>query len=136
MKYVTSFILVILTLFTSGCQSERDEYYYLSGDSSSWNSTIQVTFSHSGNQENYLIGGNLSFQKDYSPPTVKYYLTYPNGEGSGTARGKEFKIPQGGGTREALNTSIASFSKDITLEIEWEDEEGNRIKEEVPLHQK
>jgi hypothetical protein len=136
MKYVASFILGILALITSGCQSERDEHYYLSGESSSWNSTIQVTFSNSGNQEKYHIGGNLSFKKDYTPSTVKYYLTYPNGEGSGTARGKEIRIPQGGGTREALNTSIESFSNDITLAIEWEDEEGNRLKEEVPLHQK
>ncbi|WP_142953446.1 hypothetical protein [Bacillus sp. es.034] len=136
MKYVASFILVILALITSGCQSERDEHYYLSGESSSWNSTIQVTFSNSGNQEKYHIGGNLSFKKDYTSSTVKYYLTYPNGEGSGTARGKEIMIPEGGGTREALNTSIESFSENITLAIEWKDEEGDLLKEEVPLDPK
>lgn len=108
----------------------------MSGESSSWNSTIQVTFSHSGNQEKYLIGGNLSFKKDYTPSTVKYYLTYPNGEGSGTTKGKEFKIPQGGGTREDLNTSIEGFSKDIMLEIEWEDEEGELLKEKIPMENK
>ena len=136
MKNLASFLILIMVLIASGCQSERDEQYYLSGESPSWKSTIQVTFTHSGKQEKYYIGGNLSFKKDYSPSAVKYYITYPNGEGSGTARGKQIKIPQGGGTRAAMNTSIESFSKDITLAIEWENEEGDRLKEEVPLDQR
>ncbi|PFA62888.1 hypothetical protein CN378_17770 [Bacillus sp. AFS015802] len=136
MKYIASLMIVILVLIASGCQSERDEQNYLSGESSSWKSTIQVTFTHSGKHEKYYIGGNLSFKKDYTPSTVKYYLTYPNGEGSGTARGKEIKIPQGGGTRGYMNTSIESFLKDITLMIEWENEEGDQLKEEVPLDKK
>ncbi|MBN8193355.1 hypothetical protein JI667_14490 [Bacillus sp. NTK074B] len=133
MKNKVSIMIMVIVLFATGCQSEKDEQYDVSGESSSWKSTIQVTFTHSGKQEMYYIGGTLSFKKDYTPSAVKYYITYPNGEGSGTARGKQFKIPRGGGTRQALNTSIESFSKDITLIVEWENEGGDRLKEEVPL---
>ena len=136
MKYVASFMILTMVMIASGCQSDRDEQYDLSGESSSWKSTIQVTFTNSGKQDEYFIGGNLTFKNDYNPSTVKYYLTFPNGEGSGTARGKEIKIPQGGGTRQASINNIETFSKDITLTIEWENEEGDLLKENVPLEKK
>jgi hypothetical protein len=117
----------------SGCQNEKDEKYSLSGESASWASNIEVTFSNSGDKEKYFIGGNLKFKKEYSPPSVKYYLSYPSGEGNGTSEGKEIKIPRGGGTREASNNNIEKFAKDITLNVQWEDENGKQFKEKIPL---
>jgi hypothetical protein len=129
-----AFIVFIIFLTMTGCNGgERDETRVLNGNSRAWNAEIEVVFTSSQEEDKYYIGGNLKFQNNYIPKKVKYYLSYPSGEGSGTSEGKNIKVLQSGGSRPGTTDKINDFAEKIILKVEWENEDEKMLKETINL---
>lgn len=121
-------------MITTGCSGEkRDESLVISGASQSWSAKIKVVFTSSEEDDTYYIKGNLKFQNHYMPKKVKYYLSYPAGESSGTSKGKAIKIIQSGGSRPGSTGNINDFAEKIILKVVWENEDEEVMKETIQL---
>ncbi|MGM0851065.1 MAG: hypothetical protein ACQEWI_00360 [Bacillota bacterium] len=127
-------MLFILFIFImTGCYGgERDENHILRGESSSWKANLEVVFA--ADRDMYHIGGNLQYKPNSVPKEVNYYISHPNGKGSGTSRGKNIKIPKGGGTLLSSEDEIAAFAEKVTLRVEWKGENGEIFEETIPLN--
>ncbi len=118
----------------TGCDGgERDRNLILRGETFSWRTNIEVVFS--AERDMYYIGGNLEYKPKSVPKEVKYFISHPNGKGSGTSKGKTIKIPKGGGTHLSSEDDIEDFASEVTLRVEWEDENGENFEEIIPLNQ-
>ncbi|TMU85215.1 hypothetical protein FGG79_15175 [Bacillus sp. BHET2] len=126
-------LFILFILFMTGCYGgERDENHILRGESASWKANLEVVFS--ADRDMYHIGGNLKYKPHSTPKEVNYYISHPDGKGSGFSRGKAIKIPQGGGTLLSSEDDIEAFADEVTLRVEWEGENGENFEEIIPLN--